>query len=194
MSKEKSILHPEEYRILVKESLSEKRYQHSVKVADTAACLAMRYGESIDAALIAGYLHDCAKEIALADALKICEEYKMEVSESEKRNYQILHQKVGRIVAERDYNITDGRILDAIMYHTTGRPDMSLLEKIIFTADFIEPLRNKAKRLDSIRNIAFNDIDKAVRLICLDTIEYLTRTGIDFDKLTLDTCKFYTRE
>ena len=87
--------------------------------------------------------------------------------------------------------IKDNDILGAIKWHTTGHPDMTMLEKIVFVADYIEPYRNKAVNLDAIRYLAFTDIDKAVLQILNDTINYLNKKANPIDGITLKTYNFY---
>ena len=84
----------------------------------------------------------------------------------------LTHSFLGAKIAETEYGITDSEILDAIAYHTTGRPDMSLLEKIVFIADYIEPNRDYFEGLDKVRELAYEDIDKAVITSLENTINY----------------------
>ena len=104
----------------------------------------------------------------------------------------LLHAKVGAIIAKKEFGIIDADILSSIRTHTTGEPDMSLLQKIIFTADYIEPGRDKAKRLDEIRELAFSDLDICVREILFDTLSYLDETKSDIDPATRETYEFYS--
>ena len=95
------------------------------------------------------------------------------------------------LAAEHEYGITDREILDSITYHTTGRPDMSMLEKIIFIADYIEPNRREIPGLAEIRGIVFQDIDRAVCLSAERTVRYLTDGGKAVDPATISTYEFY---
>ena len=119
----------------VKRTQKPSRFAHTTGVAYTAAALAMCHGGNIEAALTAGYLHDCAKELAYEESLRICEENQLPVTEIERRNPFLLHGKVGAQLAKAVYGVKDEDILNAIWYHTTGRANMSLLEKMIFVAD-----------------------------------------------------------
>ena len=154
-----------------------KRFTHTLGVEYTAAALAMRYGEDVERAQIAGLLHDCAKCMENDKLLSACEKYHLPVTDVEKRNPYLLHARVGSYLAKKEYKIEDPEILSAILYHTTGRPGMTLLEKIIFTADYIEPGRKQAPNLTQIRHLAFTDLDAAVTKILEDTLEYLKRGG-----------------
>jgi len=182
-----------ELRKAMKECQDAKRYQHTVGVEYTAASLAMCYGEDVLKAQIAGILHDSVKCMEDEKKLAICAKYKIPVSDVERRNPFLLHSKVGAFLAQKDYGIDDEDILNAINYHTTGRPNMSLLEKIVFIADYIEPGRNKATNLDSIRPLAFHDIDKAMVAILKDTLEYLKQDGNELDPMTQMTYDYYMK-
>ena len=117
--------------------LDRDRFEHSEGVMYTAAALAMRYGENLEKAQIAGILHDCAKCIPDNKKLKICEKNHIEITEAEKCSPFLLHAKVGAYIAKEKYDIEDAEILDAIACHTTGKPDMTLLDNIIYISDYI---------------------------------------------------------
>lgn len=175
----------------VKKVLDRDRYQHTLGVAYTAACLAMKYGEDLDRAYIAGLLHDCAKYIADGERITLCRKWGISYSRAESRSPQLLHAKMGAYLAEHEYEITDQGVLSAIRYHTTGRPDMTLLEKIIYVSDYIEPNRDKAPNLAAYRQEAFTDLDRTVSLIAQDTIEHIKSRHYELDTLTADTYEFY---
>ena len=177
----------------LKKVLKKRRYRHSIGVRYTAICLAMRYGEDLDKASYAGLLHDCAKYMSPAELYQFAKEHDLPVSEYEKDNPGLLHGKCGALLAEKEYGIKDHEILSAITYHTTGRPDMSPLEKIIFTADYIEPGRDEAPELDMLRKTAFTDLDKAVYLISRQTLNYLRETGCVVDPATENTYNYYKK-
>ena len=103
----------------------------------------------------------------------------------------LLHAKVGSYLAKSEYHITDQDILNAILYHTTGRPGMSRLEKIVYVADYIEPSRKQAPHLSDIRKLAFRDLDEALFRILKDTLEYLQGIGNTVDQMTQETYDFY---
>lgn len=176
----------------MEKTLDSKRFSHTLGVAYTAACLAMKYGESVENAQIAGLLHDNAKYMSDAKKIRLCEKHNVPVSKSEEHNPSLLHAKAGSIIAKTKFHICDQDILNSIMYHTTGRPNMSLLEKIIFVADYIEPGRKIAPRLDDIRKEAFNDIDSSLMMILKDTLSYLEKSGSEIDPMTKDTYDYYS--
>lgn len=181
----------EELRKAMKAVQDPDRYEHTLGVAYTAACLASLYGEDTKKAMTAGLLHDCAKCIESKEKLLLCEQYDLEVSETEKRNPSLVHAKLGAKLARVKYGVTDPDILHAIQYHTTGRPNMSLLEKIVFTADYIEPGRSRAKHLHQIRIQAFSDIDQAIVTILKDTLEYLEQKQEEILPETRETLEYY---
>ena len=136
----------EEYNILrmqdrLKEYLARDRFIHTQGVMYTATALAMCHGEDLVKAQVAGLLHDCAKCIPTGKKLKICKKNDIALTKWEEENEALLHAKVGVYIAKKKYGITDPEILNAIRYHTTGKADMTSLEKIVYIADYIEPGR-----------------------------------------------------
>lgn len=181
----------ENLRNAIKNVQDEKRFEHTLGVAYTAACLANLYGVDVNKALRAGLLHDCAKCIPSEETLSLCEKYDIEMSEIEKRNPFLLHAKLGAKLAEVIYKETDEDVLCAIKNHTTGRPEMSTLEKIVFVADYMEPGRDKAPNLYDVRRLSYNDLDKALVRILQDTLVYLARKGEEVDPGTQQTLDYY---
>lgn len=178
----------------VKRVLSASRFEHTMGVAYTAASLAMRYECDINHVMTAGILHDCAKYMNGDQLIAYCEKNKIEISETERLNNELLHAKVGSKLAEKKYGIKDSDILNAILYHTTGKPNMSLIEKIIYIADFIEPGRKELPNIAEIRKTAFVDIDKAMILILQTTLSYLKSKESLIDKSTQETYDYYVSE
>lgn len=176
----------------LKKELDKDRYEHTKGVMYTCACLAMATGYSdIDKAMLAGVLHDCAKCISDDEKIRICRDADVEISAVEIENPFLLHSKAGAIVAKDKYGVDDEEILNAIRVHTTGMPGMSLLDKIVYVADYIEPRRNKMPRLQFIRKIAFEDIDKCVAYISGDTLKYLRSKKGSIDKTSELTYEYY---
>lgn len=183
-----------EIRNILQDELSKSRYEHSLGVEFTSSALAMKYDTNIiEKAKMAGLLHDCTKHISKKEHMILCKNNNVEITEVEERNPHLMHGKTGAIHAKNKYSITDNEILSAINYHTTGRPDMTLLEKIVFTADYIEPGRSTAPNLDRIRQIAFDDIDVAVYEILNDTISYLRSDNKEIDTTSIDTYNYYKK-
>ena len=175
----------------LEQELSYKRFIHTLSVAGTASSLAMCYGADLEKAETAGLLHDCAKCMDVRKMQKVCEKAGLTVSSFEADSGSLLHSKAGSVLAAEKYGITDPDMINAIRYHTTGRPGMSLLEKIIFVADYIEPGRFTAKNLPLIRRLAFSNIDEALMKILYDTLVYLNSTGLVVDPMTQKTYDYY---
>lgn len=180
-----------ELRKAVKEAQSSKRFEHTKGVEYISAALAMRYGAVLEDALTAGLLHDCAKCLPDEKLLSICEKHDLAVSDAEKKNPFLLHAKAGAYLAEHKYGVINQDVLNAIRNHTTGRPGMSLLEKIVFVADYIEPGRKEAANLADIRKLAFEDLDRALLKILNDTLRYLEKSGSETDPRTYETWEYY---
>lgn len=171
--------------------LDADRYQHTLGVMYTCAALAMVNHCDLDRAQIAGLLHDSAKCIHNKKKIKMCKKHNIPVTEFELKNPFLLHAKLGAYIAKAHYGITDGEVLRAITYHTTGKPDMSVLEKIVYIADYIEPNRNRAPRLNEIRALAFRNLDECMYEILKDTLDYLEENPKDIDQMTVRAFHFY---
>ncbi len=180
----------------MEKTLKRRRYIHSVGVAGTSACLAMKYGEDVYKAQIAGILHDCAKSYDDSELVRLCKKNKIEISGFEEKHGFLLHAKFGAFLAKETYGIKDEDILNAIRWHTTGRENMSLLEKIVFISDYIEPTRTKATNISEIRNKTFNgtDIDETLVMIMGNTIHYLEDSSESIDATTTTAYEFYKRK
>ena len=180
-----------EIRKKLKKELDKGRYEHTKGVMYTAGCLAMAHGYSVEDAMLAGLLHDCAKCIPNDEKIRLCEENGILISQVEYDGPYLLHAKLGAFLAENTYGVTDPEILHAIRVHTTGAPDMSLLDKILYIADYIEPCRDKAPDLDKVRKLAFQDLDVCMAKILHDTLCYLSSRGGNIDPMTKMTYDFY---
>lgn len=144
----------------LKNNLSEKRFLHTIGVAETAKDLADRWGVDSSKAYVAGLVHDCAKEVPFVRTVELLEKSGVTLSLIEKNAPGILHAPLGAILAKEIFGIDDQEILDAVKFHTTGRENMSALEKVIYIADFIEPNRSYSESAE-VREFAKTDIDKA---------------------------------
>ncbi len=189
----KKTSHLRKLRKSVEKVQDARRFEHTLGVEYTAAALAMRFGGDIEAARVAGLLHDCAKCLSDEKKLSICRKNHLSVTEVEKKNPFLLHAKVGACLARKKYGVENPDILNAIRNHTTGRKGMSLLEKIIFVADYIEPGRKHAPRLAEIRRLAFTDLDQALVEILRDTLRYLESSDGDIDPMTEETWRYYSQ-
>ena len=168
-----------------------KRFHHTLGVAYTATAMAMQFDVDIKSAEIAGLLHDCAKYMDDNKCLDYCKKYKLHVTEVEKRNPFLLHGKIGAHMANELFGVVDEDIINAIRNHTTGRPDMSPLEKIIFIADYIEEGRKKFDSLEEARKLAYEDIDKTMAFVLYHTIEYVKLRNRPMHPLSLEAYEFY---
>ena len=108
------------------------------------------------------------------------------------KKIDLVHPYLGAEVARREFGVDDEEILEAIRCHTTGKPDMSLLEKIVFVADFIEPNRKKIDNLEKIRELAFKDLDLTVKLILENTIEFVKKSGKVLHPRSIEALEFYS--
>lgn len=177
----------------LKTKLSPKRFEHSIGVEYTAATMAYMYGADYEKALIAGLLHDCAKYLSNDKKILKCEKRGIPISKCEYENPELLHAKLSAAYAREKYGVEDEDILNAITYHTTGRPGMSTLEKIIYIADYIEPNRNVLPEMEVIRREAYTDLDKCLVHILRNCVEYLDKKGAVVDPMTQETYEYYSK-
>lgn len=179
----------------LQDDLDYDRYWHSVSVAFTAAALAMNYHyDSPDRALIAGILHDCAKCIPDEDKYAMCSEFGIFLDRVDYENPALLHAKLGAEIAADKFGVLDRDIQAAIRTHTTGAPNMSVLQKIIYVADYIEPNREDIiLHFDQIQETAFRDLDEAVYVISGNVLSYLREKDRTIDPATQATYEFYKK-
>lgn len=197
----------EELEERLKKHIDRKRYRHTKGVEMTAACMAMKHGyeaglredelrEFTERCRVAGLLHDNAKNLSDEEMLDKCKKFKLPVSEIERNNPYLLHGKVGAVYLAKRYEIDDDEIASAIACHTTGKPAMSLLEKILFVADYIEPGRDKQANLELVRYLAMVDLDTAVYKISEDTVNFLShrKKASCLDENTVLTRDYYAQK
>lgn len=181
-------------------TLKPGRYFHTLGVAHTAALLAGFYGDSeedIRRAEIAGLLHDCAKYFTGQEQISLCEKAEIDISPVERKNPALIHGKLGAFLAETRYGIRDHEIISAIRYHTTGRPDMGLLEKIIYVADYMEPNRHMSctpHSLNEVRKMCFQDLDKGLFMILENTLNYLSSGENVIDEMSSRAYEYYKKQ
>lgn len=156
------------------ENLNPNLYSHCISTMEEAERLALHYGVSTEKAKIAGLLHDCGKKMS-------------------KGIDNMTHAKLGAELAKNVYNVHDEEILNAIMYHTTGRENMTKLDKIIFIADKIEP-RRKYEGVDELRIIAYKNIDDAIIMSLESTINYVKNRNLELDNESIMTLNFLRRQ
>ena len=160
------------YENEIRERIGEKRFLHTIRVKDTAIKLAKIHDVDVEKAEIAGFLHDCAKIRDKKDLIKKAKENHLLLTKEMMKAPQIIHSYLGALFAREFYGIDDEDILNAITYHTTGRANMSDLEKIIFLADYIEPLRN-FDGVERARELANKDLDAAMYFALNNTLKFL---------------------
>ncbi len=173
MRSKNNIMKLEKIKKELEKSLSGKRYRHSGGVADTAKHLAKLYGADADKAYEAGWVHDAAKELSLSDMQALIpEDSPLREDQPLMGSRALLHGPAGSIFIEKEFGIHDKEIQSAVYYHTTGHPQMTLLEKIVFLADYIEPSRD-FPGVETLRKLAEKDLDKAVLAAYDSTISHL---------------------
>ena len=172
-----------EIEAYLKKNLKPNRYEHSLGVRDSAVLLAEKYKVDPKKARLAGLIHDCAKNLKDEEILNLVREQDLEICEVCFKSPQIMHGLAGAIVAKNIFKVKDEDILNAVTYHTTGRKNMTALEKIIYLADFIEPGR-VFFGVDTLRDLASKDLEKALLLAFDNTINFVIMKG---ELLHLDT-------
>lgn len=187
-------LNIKEIETKLEKNLSKKRFLHSISTKNTAIELAMHYNYNVYKAALAGLLHDCARDISTEEKLNLCKTNNIILTQAETNNPDLLHAKLGAIIAKKIYNVNDKEILDAITCHTTGKPNMTLLDKIIYIADYIEPNRMKFNNIDFIRKLTKTSLDKALIEILKNTLNYLNGKKKTIDTKTLETFMFYNEK
>lgn len=178
-----------EIRKSLKKKLDPFRYEHTLGVAYTCQALAMRYEYDLSKAELAGLLHDCAKRFDRETMLLKCQKREIPMSDGELRDPFLLHAKLGAWYAREKYRVEDEEILSAIACHTTGKANMTLLDKILYVADYIEPGRYKVKELPEMRKLAFIDLDLACLSIMESILTYLESSNSPIDAATIEACE-----
>ena len=168
-----------------------KRIPHVRGCEQEAVKLAIRWGENEDDARAAAILHDCTKYLDLEEQLSLCEKYGIILDDLEKVAVKLLHSKTGAAIARYEYGMPD-RVCEAICWHTTGKPDMTKLEKILYIADYMEPTRD-FDGVEKLRALVYKDLDAAVRLGLEMSVEELTERGVPVHPNTAEALRFLTK-
>ena len=176
----------------LKATLKPHRYDHTLSVAVLARQLAVSAGVDPEKAYLAGLLHDCAKSYTDDELLKLCQLRGLPITEAEKKAPYLLHARYGAWMAEYVYGIDDPEICSAIACHTTGKPGMNALDKVLFVSDYLEPGRYQAPHLHVLRKLAEKDLDLTVLRILQDTLEYLQGKDALIDPKTEETYHWMT--
>ncbi len=183
----------EELLDYLKQNIDEKRLKHSIGTAGEAVKLAKRFGADENKAYVAGLLHDVAKGKCKYGLGRLANEYCIDPDEIESKNIELIHGRLGAAMIEKQLNIHDEEILSAIRWHTTGRKGMTLLDKIIYLADLIEPGRN-FDGIDDIRRIAYENIDEAMREALKQVMGFVKSEGFALHPCSVEAYNDYKKE
>jgi len=168
--------------------LNPERVPHVKGCEEEALKLAERWGARLDDAREAAILHDITKRFDVHDNIRILEDRGVEVGDLSNSGEKLLHPKSGAVLAKAIFGASDA-VADAIMWHTTGKPEMSLLEKIIYIADYIEPTRDFTG-VDKMRELAYENLDAALKMGLEITIEDISSRGITPNHMTIDALNY----
>ena len=168
----------EEIMAVLKERLTPRRYIHSLNVAESATMLARIYGADEEKAYTAGLVHDSCKDMPAGLQLSYLLENKVEMTDLEINTAKLYHAMSGKVFARNEFGIEDEDMLNAVRYHTTGRRGMSLLEKIIFVADFISDERDY-NGVEIMREKAVSSLDEAI----VEGLSFTIKDLIDAERL-----------
>lgn len=165
----------------------EKRFKHTERVVATATKLAEKWlPEAIPVCRLAGWIHDAAKELSDVELLKLAQHFHLAIREPEVDTPMLLHGAVAYALAAAEFGFESERIRTACTYHTTGSPEMTLADKIVYLADLIEPGRDFPS-VDEIRHVAFKvDIDRAMLLSVVHTVRYLMQREKPIDPRVIE--------
>ena len=164
--------------------LHPKRVPHVLGTEQEAIHLAERWGADVDKARRAALLHDCTKKLSLPEQLAVAERFRVPLDEMERREIKLLHAKTGAGIAEAVFG-TDREITEAIRWHTTGKGHMTLLEKVIYLADYIEPTRD-FPGVEELRRTCYEDLDAGLLLGLEMTIREMEERGAPIHPKTLE--------
>ena len=165
----------EKMEFRLKKELDKQRFEHTLGVEETARRMARIFGEDEEKAALAGILHDCAKCMPLDKMVKAAKH--AHVDGVMKESKALMHAVAGMCVAEDVYNVHDEEVLSAIRWHTTGRADMTRLEKIIYLADVIEPNRKPFPGIEELRKLCMEDLDGAMHMALKMSLEHVRQQG-----------------
>ncbi|HHT50136.1 MAG TPA: HD domain-containing protein [Eubacteriaceae bacterium] len=175
----------QEINNIIKGKLSYNRYRHTLGVINSAVELSEIHGENRNSARLAALIHDISKDIDNVEQINLANKYKIEIDKISAAQPSLLHGIIGSYIAKNNFGIIDREILNAIKYHTTGRANMSKLEKIIYLADYIEEGRN-FPGLDTIRRIVKENLDQAMLLALDNSIQYIIQKQKLIHPLTIE--------
>lgn len=166
------------YLELLEKRLKSSRFKHTCGVVTTAYKMAKHYDADPHKAMVAAALHDYAKNMTGEALIAYAEQKGLKTDGVMKTSGELLHGLVGAHMTAEELGIQDEEILNAIAYHTVGRKDMGLIEKIVYLADAIEPGRSEYPGLEALRDLAFKDLDMAILISVTGTISYVLERGL----------------
>ncbi len=167
----------------VRSRLSARRFEHVLAVAETAARLASRYGADAERAWLAGLIHDYARELPPAEAVRLAAARGL-LERVDEPSVALLHALLGAELAREELGIEDEQVLRAVACHTTGEAAMTTLDKVVYLADVIEPGR-RFPGVERLRDLAWRDLDAAVLAALRQSVADLVRAGKKVDRRTL---------
>lgn len=174
----------EQFRILAAKNLEFKRFQHTLGVEGFACELAERYGINLESATLAALTHDMGKAYSLQEQINKAKEWKLIYYPEDLQNPQVIHGRVAAHILKQEYGIDDQDILNAVSNHTLGRPGMSPLEMLIYSADLTEPGRD-FHGVDKLREKLYDDLNEGT-LACVEyTLNFLRETNKSIHPLTI---------
>lgn len=162
----------EQYEQEVQRHLTEKRFYHSQCVAQEAARLAQQYGADVEKARLAGILHDIMKDTPPEQQLKILQDSGILLTKTQRQNRKLWHALAGAAYLQQTLQVKDGDIVEAVRCHTSGKKDMSLLEKVLFVADYISADR-EYPGVERMRQAAYRSLEEAIVEGVLFTVQEL---------------------
>ena len=177
----------------LKSRLTPERYVHVLSVRDLALDLAKKYGADLQKVNLAALLHDCAKWMSTSELYESAADHRIQLDEVEHHNPSLVHAPIGAMLAVSHFDVDIPEILNAIRIHTTGSGRMTLIDKILYVADFAEPKRNYAEA-HSVREIAYQNLNEAVFEVSRYKIEHLLAKGVLIHPHTIDAYNSALRE
>ncbi len=169
-------MNPDQCRRIIKERFDDELFRHSLGTADTALKLAEFYGADTNKAYLAGLVHDFGKLYSKDELLEKARTMGLSLDKLARRHKRLLHAPVGAALISVELGIDDPDIAGAVSYHTTGHSSMSMLEKVIYLADFIEPNRD-FKGVEAARKAAFKGVDRALLIVVDNSIRSVLDRG-----------------
>ncbi len=181
-------LSPDALRPIAMSYLKYRRMAHVRGTEEEAVRLAERYGADVTEARVAALLHDCTKKLSMEEQLALCEKYGVKLDAVEQKTLKLLHAKTGAELARDVFGVSNA-VYEAIKWHTTGKADMTLLEKVLYLADYIEPTRD-FPGVEALRKTVYEDLDAGLAMGLAMTVEEMEELGSPVHEKTLEALHF----